>query len=75
VDSSPVIAGRRVYIGSTDGILYVLDLAKGTELQRINLGSPINGSPALADGHLVIGTGDGVVFCLGEKRKESADTK
>ena len=31
VDSSPAIAGGRVYVGSSDGKLYVLDAATGTE--------------------------------------------
>jgi outer membrane protein assembly factor BamB len=66
VNSSPVIAGQRVYAGSMDGNLYVLDLAMGTLLQKIDLG-PISASPAVADGRLVIGTEKGVVYCLGSR--------
>jgi outer membrane protein assembly factor BamB len=67
VDSSPVIAGGRVYVGSADGFLYVLDAAMGTELQKINLGSAVLASPAIGSGRLVVGTEKGVVFCLGAK--------
>jgi outer membrane protein assembly factor BamB len=65
VDSSPVIAGGRVYVGSHDGNLYVLELATGKEVRRIKLDGPISASPAVANGYLVIGTERGTVYCLG----------
>jgi outer membrane protein assembly factor BamB len=65
VDSSPVVAGTRVYVGSQDGNLYVLDLATGKELQRLKLDGPISASPAVGGGCLVIGTERGTVYCLG----------
>jgi outer membrane protein assembly factor BamB len=68
VNSSPVVAGARVYAASIDHYLYVLDLNKGTQLQKIDLGGPITASPAVSGGRLVIGTEKGVVFCLGEKK-------
>ena len=67
VDSSPVVVGKRVFVGSTDGNLYVIDLDKGTELKRFELGRSITASPAVAQNCLVIGTGDGFVYCLGKK--------
>jgi outer membrane protein assembly factor BamB len=67
VDSSAVISGQRVVVGSTDGNLYVIDLNKGTEIQKIDLGSPIVASPAVSNGRLVIGTTNGAVYCLGKK--------
>jgi outer membrane protein assembly factor BamB len=70
VDSSPVVAGRRVYAASMDGNLYVLDLEKGTEVKRFELGSAVTASPAVAGGRLVIGTTDGTVYCLGAKKAE-----
>jgi outer membrane protein assembly factor BamB len=68
VDSSPVVAGGRVYVGSEDGHLYVLDAARGTQVQKIDLGSPVLASPAVGGGRLVIGTDKGVVYCLGAKK-------
>jgi outer membrane protein assembly factor BamB len=65
VDSSPVIAGGRVYVGSQDGNLYVLDLSNGKEIQRLKLDGPISASPAVGGGCLVIGTERGTVYCLG----------
>jgi outer membrane protein assembly factor BamB len=68
VNSSPVIAGKRVYVGTTAGSLFVLDLDKGTELQKLQLGRSITASPAVAEDCLVIGTADGVLYCLGKKK-------
>lgn len=67
VDCSPVIAGDRVYFGSTGGTFYVVDLAKGKLLESMPLGQGIIASPAVAHGCLVIGTTDGVLYCFGKK--------
>jgi outer membrane protein assembly factor BamB len=69
VDSSPVIAGERVYFGSTDGFLYVLTMDKGTEVQKLQLGRGILAGPAVAHGCLVIGTTDGWLYCLAKEGK------
>jgi outer membrane protein assembly factor BamB len=68
VDSSPVIVGSRVFAASLDGKLYVLDLAKGTELKKHDLGSAVLASPAVGGGCLVVGTEKGVLYCLGAKK-------
>jgi outer membrane protein assembly factor BamB len=65
VDSSPVVAGSRVYVGSADGHLYVLDAATGKEVQRVKLDGPVSASPAVGGGCVVIGTERGTVYCLG----------
>jgi outer membrane protein assembly factor BamB len=65
VDSSPVVAGHRVYVGSLDGHLYVLELATGREVQRLKLDGPVTASPAIGGGCVVIGTEKGTVYCLG----------
>jgi outer membrane protein assembly factor BamB len=70
VDSSPVVAGNRVYFGSNDGKLYVVDLATGKQIQAIELGKKgILASPAVSTERLVIGTIDGDLFCLGKKQQ------
>lgn len=68
VDSSPVVVGSRVYAASLDGKLYVLDLAKGLELKKFDLGSAVAASPAVGEGCLVVGTEKGVLYCLGAKK-------
>jgi outer membrane protein assembly factor BamB len=67
VDSSAVVVGRRVFVASLDGNLYVLDLQSGKERQRFELGQRVSASPAVGGGCLVIGTEDGVLYCLGKK--------
>ena len=66
IDSSPVVVGQFVYVGSSDGSLYVLNLA-GKLVQKLDLGRGIVASPAVSDGCLVIGTTDGHLYCLGKK--------
>ncbi len=51
VRSSVTASGDRVYVGSTDGIVYVLDL-DGNALMRFDLGSAVSCSPAFLDGFL-----------------------
>jgi outer membrane protein assembly factor BamB len=66
IDSSPVVAGSRAYVGSSDGHLYVIDLEKeGAQAQKLELGRGIIASPAIAGDCLVIGTTDGFLYCLG----------
>jgi outer membrane protein assembly factor BamB len=67
VDSSPVVCGDKVVVGSDDGRLYLLRLSDGKELWSYEIGQPIDGSPAVADGKIVIGSDDGSVYCFGAK--------
>jgi outer membrane protein assembly factor BamB len=67
VDSSPVVVDQRVFVGSVDGHLYVLELARGTELARFALG-PITNSPAVGGQSVVVATVDGEIYCLGAKK-------
>lgn len=67
VDSSPVVVGGRVVVGSMDGNLYVLDLARGTEHSRHPLGA-IPNSPAVAGQRIVVATILGEVICLGARK-------
>lgn len=68
IDSSPVIAGDRGYVGSLDGNLYVIDLTSGWQLQKIELDGPVTGSPAVVAGRLLVGTQKGTLYCFGEKK-------
>jgi outer membrane protein assembly factor BamB len=68
VDSSPVICGDKVVVGSDDGRVYMVSLDKGAELWSYEIGRPVGSSPAVADGKVVIGADDGAVYCFGEKK-------
>jgi outer membrane protein assembly factor BamB len=64
VISSPTIVGGVGYVGSGDGNLYALDLAKGAKLWSANLGGSIASSPAVANGLVFVGTYDGRFFAV-----------
>jgi outer membrane protein assembly factor BamB len=65
VESSPAIAGGRVFVGSNDGRFYVLNLTTGAKLWEFNAGGPLSASPAIARGRIVIGSQDGHLYCFG----------
>ena len=65
VESSPAIADGRVFVGSNDGMFYVLNLSSGAKLWEFNSGAPLSASPAIANGRIVIGSQDGRLYCFG----------
>jgi eukaryotic-like serine/threonine-protein kinase len=65
VDSSHAVAGGRVYVGSSDGKLYVLDAATGTKRWEFDAGDAITASPAISAGRVVVGSQDGRIYCFG----------
>lgn len=62
--SSPVVAGARVYVGTGNGEVVVVDANKGTSVQKLSLDGPINTAPAVASGRLLVGTESGSLFSL-----------
>ena len=54
-----------MYIGSSDGRLYVLDAASGRKQWEFDAGAALTASPAIAAGRVVIGSADGVLYCFG----------
>ena len=67
VDSSPIVVGKRVFVGSTDGRLYGLNAETGDKEWEFEAGVEINSSPAVVDGYLVIADARGTVYCFGKK--------
>ena len=65
VESSPAIAGGRVFVGSNDGRFYVLNLENGAKVWEYEAGAPLSASPAIANGRIVIGSQDGKLYCFG----------
>jgi outer membrane protein assembly factor BamB len=64
-ESSPAIADGRVFVGSSDGRFYVLNLNSGAKVWEFNAGGPLSASPAIANGRIVIGSQDGRLYCFG----------
>lgn len=66
--SSPTIAGHVVYIGSSDGHLYALDIKTGKRLWAHDFGVPVLSTPAISGNMLFVGTYDGQLYALQGKR-------
>lgn len=68
VNSSPVVVGNRVYVGSKDGYLYEVNLSEGSLSEKFQIGRSISASPAVGEGCLVIGAegNGGALVCFGE---------
>jgi outer membrane protein assembly factor BamB len=64
VFSSPAVSGTTVFFGSTDHILYSLDLASGKQNWKFETGSGITSSPAVADGAVFFTSYDGNFYAL-----------
>ena len=69
VDSSPVVCGDKIVVGSDDGRLYMVNLANGKEIWNYEIGQPVASSPAVVNGTVVIGSQDGNVYAFGTKTK------
>ncbi|MCX5726024.1 MAG: PQQ-binding-like beta-propeller repeat protein [Candidatus Saganbacteria bacterium] len=66
IKSSPLVTGDRIYFGSENGKLYILNKS-GTKLREIDLGAPVNSSPALANGILYVATKNaGQIYAFSE---------
>ncbi len=59
--TTPLITGNRLFCGSGDRHLFVIDLDQMTLVKKIDCGARIYSSPRLIDGAVVFGTAGGVV--------------
>jgi eukaryotic-like serine/threonine-protein kinase len=62
--STPVIGSGRVYVSSTDGKVYALDIVEGALLWNFDAGDAVEASPMLLDGALYVGSLEGGFFAL-----------
>jgi outer membrane protein assembly factor BamB len=56
VTTSPAVAVGKVFVGTSGGKFYALDLATGGIIWTLNVGSPISAAPAYCDGGVFFGT-------------------
>ncbi len=64
VISSPLVVGDVVYVGSTDGSLYAVNRADGTQLWKFDTRGPVSSSPAFHNGVVYVGSVDGLVYAV-----------
>ncbi len=62
--SSPTVAGDRVYFGSGDGFVYALDRNSGKLAWKYQTQAVVRTSPAVADGVVYVGGFDGNLYAL-----------
>ena len=71
VDSSPVICGDKVVVGSNDGRLYMIRISTGKKVWSYEIGQPVTSSPGVTNGMVVVGSEDGYVYAFAGKQKKS----
>lgn len=64
VISSPAVAGDAVYVGSTDGSLYAVTRADGTQRWKFDTKGPIASSPAFDNGLVYVSSVDGNIYAI-----------
>ena len=64
VISSPAVVNGTLYVGSSNGKIYALNIRTGTKLWSDAIGAPVYSSPAVANGVVYIGSFDGNVYAL-----------
>jgi len=62
--SSPTIAGARVYVGSSDGRLYILDVHTGKKIWSWDFGVPVLGTPLVSGNSLFVHAADGRLYAF-----------
>ncbi|MBN2357535.1 PQQ-like beta-propeller repeat protein [candidate division KSB1 bacterium] len=64
IRATPVLDEGRIYIGSTDGVFYCLDLLSGESLWQTPVEGRIFHTAAVCDEKIVFGATDHTVYCL-----------
>ncbi len=62
--TAPLVDGGNVYIGASDGNLYVLRAQDGELLRTFRTGGPITASPVIFGGVLYFGSNDDTLYAL-----------
>ncbi len=62
--SDPAVAYGKVYISSSDFLVYCLDSSSGTQIWNYTTEAEVYSSPAVAGGCVLVGSYDGNVYCL-----------
>jgi outer membrane protein assembly factor BamB len=63
-ETSPMVVGKRVFVGSESGDIYALDRRTGHQLWHISTAGPVKGGLAYDDGVLFDGNYAGQVFAI-----------
>lgn len=64
VDSSPLVVGSTVYVGSDDKHFYAFAAATGAKLWSFKTGGRISSPPTSGEGLVLIGSNDGILYAF-----------
>ncbi len=64
IESSPVVVGGTVFVGSNDHSLYAFDRTTGHQLWRFGTGGSVRSTPAAGGGVVYVGSEDGNVYAV-----------
>lgn len=64
VDSSPLVVGSTVYVGSDDKSFYAFEAATGTKLWSFKTGGRISSPPTYGEGLILVGSNDGALYAF-----------
>jgi outer membrane protein assembly factor BamB len=64
INSSPVVAGGDVYVGSDAGHVYAYRAGGGRQLWSSPTGGPVRSTPAVAGTRVIVGSNDGYVYAF-----------
>jgi len=64
-ETSPLIVGQRLFIGTASGDVYCLEAATGKTIWRYHVGAPVKGAIAYDRGKVFFGAYDGRLYALG----------
>lgn len=71
VDSSPLVVGETVYVGSSDNSFYAFSAASGKQTWSFRTGGSVTGSPTSGEGLILIGSNDGTLYAFEAAPRES----
>jgi outer membrane protein assembly factor BamB len=64
IETSPLLAENRLYVGSWDKNVYAIDAETGRKLWAFKTGDAVKGGPAYAKGTVYVGSYDGNIYAL-----------
>jgi outer membrane protein assembly factor BamB len=68
VDSTPLVVGDVVYVGSDERVFAAFDAATGRRLWSYPMGGRVSASPTAGEGLILIGSDDGALYAFEEAR-------
>ncbi len=74
VDSTPLVVGDVVYVGSDDRTFYAFDAVTGKEVWSYRTGGRVSSSPTYGEGLILVGSDDGALYAFEEGEKAFSGT-